>query len=138
MSLSQRELLSETITGAVTGKLGGVAGALYGMSHLAVEVNFTYGSGGTNVKLYVQTSVDGGVNWIDIAAFLFTTTSARKVVSLNSKNSVTTLYTPTDAALTDDTVKDGILGDRLRTKLTTTGTYAGVTTLKVNVVPKAA
>jgi len=36
---------------------------------------------------------------------------------------VTTVYTPT--TLSDDTVKDGILGERWRAKIITVGTYAG-------------
>jgi hypothetical protein len=30
---------------------------------------------------------------------------------------------PTDAGLADDTVVDGVLGDRLRLKITSTGTF---------------
>jgi hypothetical protein len=46
--------------------------------HLAVQANFVYNSGGTNVTAYVQTSFDGGATAVDIACFQFTTSSARK------------------------------------------------------------
>ena len=127
-----------TIAGAVADQLSGVRGDLYGMKHLAIEANFLYGSSGTDLTVFVQTSLDGGANWIDIATFHFLTTAARKVATLNAGNSVTTVYTPTDGSLADDTVKDGILGDRLRVKYTSTGTYAGATSIEVNIVPKGA
>ena len=47
-----------------------------------------------------------------------------------------TKVTPLDGALADDLIQDGILGDMIRAKLTTTGTYAGGTTLNVNFVPQ--
>ena len=125
------------ITTAVSAQVTGAFTDMLQAKHLAIEANFTYGSGGTDVTAWVQTSFDGGTNWIDIAAFNFTTSSARKVVSLNAANSVTTVYTPLDGTLSDNTVKDGLIGDRLRVKYTTTGTYAGSTTLDINVVPKA-
>lgn len=90
---------------------------------LLLEANFVYGSGGTSAKAYVQTSIDGE-NWTDIASFAFTTASAKKTANLSSKTAVTTVYTPTDGTLTDNTVKDGVIGNRLRVKYVTVGTYA--------------
>ncbi len=125
------------ITTAVSNQLSAEFTDMLQAKHLAIEARFTYGSDGTDVTAFVQTSFDGGANWIDIACFNFTTATARKVVSLNAETSVTTVYTPLDGTLTDNTVKDGLIGDRLRVKYTTTGTYAGSTTLDINVVPKA-
>jgi len=133
----QRTILpSVTIAGAVADQLSGVEVGLYGMKHLAIEANFAYGAGGTDVKVWIQTSLDGGNNWIDIANFRFLITAKRAVASLNAETSVTTIYVPLDAALANDSVKDGILGDQLRVKWTSTGTYSGVTALEVNIVPK--
>ena len=44
---------------------------------LVIQANFTYGSGGTSADAWVQTSLDGGTTWTDIANFHFTTASAR-------------------------------------------------------------
>lgn len=101
-------------------------------SSIAVQANFTYGSGGTTVDAYLQTSVDGGATWIDIAQFHFTTASARFVYNLNSQTPVTTEYTATDATLAANTSKDGIVGPLFQVKLVTTGTYAA-STLQIDV-----
>lgn len=127
-------LLDVTITTAVTGQTGLAVTGLSNVKALALQAAFDYGSGGTTAKAYVQTSLDGGTTWVDIAAFAFTTSDATKVATLDT-TAVTTVYTPTDGSLADDTVKNGILGDRLRVKYTTTGTYAGDTTLKIHAIP---
>lgn len=100
--------------------------------NLAVQANFTYGSGGTTVDAYLQTSLDGGATWIDIAQFHFTTASARFVYNLNSQTPVTVEYQALDGTLAANTCKDGILGPMLRVKYSSTGTYAGATTLSVD------
>lgn len=100
---------------------------------LAIQASLTYGSGGTTIDAYVQTSLDGGTTWIDIAEFSFTTASAVKVFNLSRLTPVTAIYTPTDGILAANTAKDGVLGDRFRVKYKSTGTYAG-TTLSIDVV----
>lgn len=99
---------------------------------LLLEAVFAYGSGGTTAKAYVQTSIDG-TNWIDIACFAFTTASGRKVANLRNEVSVTTIATPTDGTLTDNTVINGIIGRSLQVKYVTTGTYAADTSLVITV-----
>lgn len=135
MSLSQRTLISETITTALAAVIRGPISGLYGMRNIAIEANFVYGSAGTSVKVWIQTSLDGGSNWIDIANFAFLLTSARKVTTLAIATAAETV-TPVDGSLGDDLEVDGILGDMIRAKLTTVGTYAGDTTLDVNFVPQ--
>ena len=98
-----------------------------------LQANFTYGSGGTTASAWVQTSVDQGVTWIDIANFSFTTASARTTFNLSALTPVTTQYTPTDGSLTANTAKDGQIGNLFRVKTTTTGTYVG-TTLRIDAV----
>ena len=41
--------------------------------------------------------------------------------------------TPTDGALSDNTILDGLIGDRLRVKTVVVGTYSGTSTLAINV-----
>lgn len=100
--------------------------------NLAVQGNLAYGSGGTTINAYLQTSLDGGATWTDIAQFSFTTAAARFIYNLNGQTPVTTEYVPTDGSLGANTSKDGILGSQFRVKYVTTGTYVG-TTLSIDV-----
>lgn len=123
--------ITTAVTAAVTNPVStgtGPAGSLL------VQIDFVYGSGGTTAKVWVQTSLDGGTTWIDIANLAATTASMSRVMNLSSRTAITTPYAVTDGTLADNTVKDGIVGPIYRTKLTTTGTYAA-TTLTVTVLP---
>lgn len=101
---------------------------------LGVYCVFTYGSGGTTCRVWVQTSLDGGTTWIDIADFSHTTSSLTRGYNISSI--AATVTTLTDGALTANTAINGFLGPIYRTKVTSTGTYAGSTTLQVWVYPK--
>lgn len=101
---------------------------------LSVQARFLYGADGTSAKAWVQTSLDGGATWVDVINFAFTTAAERVVSSVRTDTAVAANYTATDGTLADDTIKDGILGDRIRVKWTTTGTYSGATSLKVTAV----
>lgn len=109
---------------------------LEGMTAATVEVRFVYGSGGTTCKAYLQTSLDGGSTWHDIACAAFTTASATKLFNLSGLTPKTTPATPTDGAMTDDTALDGVLGDRLRLKVVSVGTYAGSTQVVARVAAR--
>lgn len=110
-----------TVCTAITG--------LTGMQSLTVSLRFAYGSGGTTVKAYLQTSIDGGNVWDDVACWSLTTVSATKRWTFSALTPVTTPVTPTDGAMADNTAQDSNLGDRVRLKVVSTGTYAGSTTL---------
>lgn len=129
-----------TITTAVTGVVtnGGPIVDLTDIIVASFQITFTYGSGGTTAKFWVQTSFDAGVSWVDIANFALTTSSLRAVSSVRTGTAVAANYTATDGTLADNTIKDGLLGDQLRVKYTTTGTYAGSTTVQIDAVTKAA
>lgn len=130
----QLVLLTATIiTTALTGTTPGTTYTkLGGLNYLVVESIFTYGSGGTTAKVWIQTSFDGGTTWCDIASHAFTTATASKMSALTTAIApATQAQAPTDATLADNTVNNGLLGDRVRMKITTTGTYGGSTTLKI-------
>lgn len=121
------------ITSAVTDQVmtegvspAGVAQAfldrLDGMLAATIEVGFSYGSGGTNAKVMIDTRLDGA-NWIEVARLAFATTSAIKIINLSGLTPRTTPVSP--SVLSDDTCLDGILGSEWRARRTTTGTYAG-------------
>ena len=94
------------ITTALTGNTA-LAGEIQTghISDIVFTAKFTYGSGGTTAKAYVQTTLDGGVSWIDIASFAFTTSSATKISALKAATAVTAAYAGTDGSLADDTIK---------------------------------
>ena len=102
------------------------------MGEADVQVRFAYGSGGTTCKIFIQSSIDQGTTWFDLWCFAATTsgkTRARRIKPDGNE------LTPGDGALADDTVSSAlVLGDRLRAKIVSTGTYAGstVTSIRVN------
>lgn len=121
-----------TISSAGT-QVGTAVTELDGAFAVCVQCRLAYGSGGTSAKAYVQTSLDQGTTWIDIACMAFTTAGAVKYVNLSAITSKTTPTAPTDGSLADDTSVDGVLGDRLRLKVISTGTYAGSTIMSARI-----
>lgn len=101
------------------------------LRNLLLEAQFLYGSGGTSVDAWVQSSVDGGASWYDIANFHFTTAAAKKMANISMATPVTTFDTPGDGTLAANTVQDGTIGDKLRLKYTIVGTYAGASSLAI-------
>jgi hypothetical protein len=125
-------LPAKTITAALTGWTTDVF--KYGNAFpkmITAWAAFTYGSGGTTAKAWLQTSFDNGSTWMDVMCFAFATTTAKKAAQVNNFVAQANVVTPTDATLADNTIVNGIIGPRLRLKVTTTGTYAGGTTLAV-------
>lgn len=101
-------------------------GSFADVGDLELYASFVYGSGGTSVDAYVQTTLDG-TNWFDIAEFHFTTASAKKALSVSSSGDLTTNPTLTDGALAADTVLSGLIGEQLRIKQVVVGTYVAST-----------
>lgn len=130
-------LLSQTtIAAAVANQTSTPILYLAGMKYLAVQAVFNYGSGGTDLTLHVQTSLDEGTTWVDVMAFNFTTSAATKISAVHVNTALGAAITPTDGTLTDNTILNGLLGDRLRVKYTSTGTYAGATNIELTAVAK--
>lgn len=97
---------------------------LEGCLALLLVLRFVYGTGGTNVKVYLQTSLDQGTTWFDIACVVFLLANDQRVVNLSALTPKTTPTQVTDASLSDNSSLDGVLGDRFRVKVVSTGTYA--------------
>jgi hypothetical protein len=124
-------LYPTTITAALTGATpGGTIKFPKVPKNLCIQYNFDYGSGGTSGDFHIETSLDGGTTWIEIALMVVTTADLREVFNLSSLTPLTTMY-DAGTALSDDTAKDGILGNQFRANITTIGTYAA-TTLTIN------
>jgi len=102
------------------------------MTALSCQARFAYGSGGTQVNVYIQSSLDQGQSWFDIANIEFTTSSGVDAINLSGLNSVTTPAALTNLALANNTVLNGPLGDRLQATVVSTGTYGGGSLLSVN------
>jgi hypothetical protein len=62
---------------------------------------------------------------------VFGAASEVEIINLSGLTPKTTQVPPGDGALGDDTTVDGVLGDRLRAKVVSVGTYAGSTVLSV-------
>lgn len=133
ISPGYKSLGSFTITAAGT-QVGDWVDGVEGLLALAAKLRLAYGSGGTNIRAYIQTSLDQGVTAIDIACVLFATASESAILNLSALTPKTTQVVPTDGTLADDTAIDGVLGDRFRIKVVSTGTYAGSTVLTADAV----
>lgn len=122
--------LTTAVTAQVTPQLAFIGGTPV---NVPIQCNFAYGSGGTTASAWIQTSLDGGQTWIDLANCSFTTANARFAYNFSSLTPVTAEYTPTDGTLAANTsAASALIGQVMRVKYTTTGTYVG-TTLTVSV-----
>src|ERR1700751_1906227 len=93
-----------TITTALSiAQLGGTPILNGAPRNLTVEAQLTYGSGGTSVDAYLQTSFDGGGSWGDVCNFHFTTSTANALFNLSATTPVTTQRTPTNATIASNT-----------------------------------
>lgn len=119
-----REVICTPITGLV------------GMQAFSASLELLYQSGGESVKAYIQTSLDQGNTWIDIACCTFQIAYKRVVLNFSGLTPKTTETVPTDGSMTDDTAMDGILGDQVRLKVKSTGTYDAGTLLKARMVAR--
>ncbi len=129
-------LMNETLSTAQTASTKTAVTGLARAKSLALECIFVRAGGGTTAKVWVQTSFDNGSTWVDIANFAHTTSSLSRAYNLSALTPLTSVYTVTDGSLADDTCKDGLIGDQLRVKFTSTGTYTGASSVAVYAVAK--
>jgi hypothetical protein len=123
--------LGDFTIGAAGTQIGVDVNNLAGLEAANLQMRFAYGSGGTKTNVYVQTSLDQGATWFDIANIAFTTSSGVDVVNLSALVAVTTPVAPVNLALADNTTLNGVIGDRLRAVVVSTGTYSGQTLVSV-------
>ena len=124
--------LSLTVTTAGTYPSGEMSIPM-GASVIVAQAAFARGAGGTTCDVFVQTRVDNGSTWIDIMQFAFATTTVTKISAVRPYIATAANVTPTDGSLTDNTILDGVIGDRLRVKTVVVGTYLGASTLDVDI-----
>lgn len=117
-----------SISAAAT-QVGDVVDDLSGALAITFSARLGYGSGGTSCYAIIETSLDQGVSWVQIARFDFTTAGAQKVLTVSGLTA--RLAAASAGSLSADTALDGTIGDRLRATVVSTGTYAGSTVLSV-------
>ncbi len=127
-------LAQQAITTALTNQLSTPIEGLGRLGGVSLAASFTYTSGGTTAKAYVQTSLDGGATWHDIACFAFATTGATKRGHISRQQSLA-IAAPTTGTMADDSLAQGYLGDRLRVAFTSAGTYGAGTALAISYQP---
>ncbi len=105
---------------------------LDGMFEADLFLNFRYGSGGTKLQVWVQTSLDQGSTPIDLYCFSALLASKARAVRIKSDG---VINTPSNGTLADDVLATGlVLGDRLRLRYLVTGIYAGSSLLSARAV----
>jgi hypothetical protein len=129
------KILNATLAAAVTADVTAGVFEIGRAESLTLHGVITVAGGGTTAKAWVQTSIDGGSTWMDIANFAFTTSTATRAYHLTAA-AVTSVATPGDAALADNTAVNGFLGNVVRVKLTTTGTYTGASSFVIHAIVK--
>lgn len=121
--------LGDFSIGAAATQVGDVVDDLGGSTAITLSARLGYGSGGASCYAVVETSLDQGVTWVQIARFDFTTAGAQKVLTVSGLTP--RLSAASAGSLSADTALDGTIGDRLRATVVSTGTYAGSTVLSV-------
>lgn len=131
--MAEHVLFAGGITTAVTGQAQTAIEDLEGTTAVTLVAKFTYGSGGTSVGAVVQTSIDGGTTWYDIARFDFLVATRIAYANLSG---LTYKAAATYSTLSAEGQNDGLLGAQIRAVLTTVGTYAGGTLLDLRLVTR--
>jgi hypothetical protein len=121
--------LGDFSIGAAATQVGDVVDDLSGALAVTLSARLAYGSGGTSCYAVIETSLDQGVTWVQIARFDFTTSGLQKVMTVSGLTP--RIAAATAGSLAADTALDGTLGDRLRATVVSTGTYAGSTVVSV-------
>lgn len=130
-----------TVTTAGT-QTGDWLTGLDGMAGFVYQCRFVYGSGGNDCRVFLQGSFDQGTTAVDLDCTLFESVSEQLVLSFDGGNvqqrsgSPPASFTPTDGALADNSSIDGLMPDRLRIKIVSTGTYGGSTVVSPRIVAR--
>ena len=102
---------------------------MYNQAVIRLDVTvITTPDGDDEIDFYLQTSYNGGTDWVDLENIHFDNgdngTTARKLLVIDRPHSSAAARTETDGTLADDTKLDLPIGDRLRWKVELTGATA--------------
>jgi hypothetical protein len=78
---------------------------------------------GASYNVFVQTTIDNEVTWCDIGNFVFTTLDARRIHAVKISTALSANVTPTDGAMSSNTILSGLFGNKLRLKTDAAGDY---------------
>ena len=112
--------------GAVSPDLGSLLGFSY-------QIAFNPTGGGTTCAVSIDSTVDDGLTWIDIARFDFTTTSS---LAVGTNGALANVAPSALAPLTSGQFRV-FLGNRIRARITTTGTYSAGSNIRIDYFPRA-
>jgi hypothetical protein len=101
---------------------------------VCAEFNFVWGSGGTTLDAYIQTSLNAGTTWVDAINFHAALASLHTVAAVSSTTSMTVPVAVTDGAQSPNSVTPGLVGSWWRLKYTVAGTYL-TSTLRIDIEP---
>jgi len=105
-----------------------------------LQANFTVGTPapvsttGLSVTAWVQTTIDGGLTWIDATNFTFGAVSARLIMTVFPRDSVSVPLAATDGTLAANSAPETVLGPTWRVKYAVSGVYPAGTTLRIDAV----
>lgn len=85
------------------------------------HANLTYGSDGTSLDCYMQTTFDQGSNWEDVMNFHFAIAAMRLLQKLSRLTPVLAAAIADDGTLVAKRTTDGFLGSRFRVKYVVAG-----------------
>jgi hypothetical protein len=111
---------------------------LDGLRGFTAQVNLQAGAGTSEdatAAVYIATSIDQGTRWCDVAVLRFAAAGGTQVVTVEAESTPLPLV-PSDGSLDGDSnsaIVAGIMGDRLKAKIVTTGTFAGQTLCSIDV-----
>jgi len=111
---------------------------LDGMHGFTAQASIQAGDGTSDdatAAVYIGTSIDQGTRWCDVAVMRFDA-SGGVLISTVEIESTPEPITPTDGGLQDDSdssIVAGIMGDRLKAKIVTTGTWGGGSVASIRV-----
>jgi len=132
-SAQATSLCNVSITTAQTASIQTAVAGFGKPQALSIQAKFAYvASAATSADVYVQTTIDG-INWVDIANFHYTTSSALQLVNVSGMTPVTVPANFTDGSIAANTVLQGVLGDQFRCKITSVGTYGAGTTMAIDI-----
>jgi hypothetical protein len=93
---------------------------------IGMQANFTYaGADGGTLDVYLQTSLDGGLTWMDIANIHLLQATARRLTAASSTITLgAATWAAEDLAIAANTCRVGLIGDRIRIAVIANVTYA--------------
>lgn len=89
---------------------------------MMAQATLAYGSGGTSINVYLQSSIDGGTTWSDVISFtqmLLANSRQAAAVVPGSANAAAA----TDGTLTQTTNNPAVFGEWWRVKYIVVGAY---------------